>query len=123
MKKLTKRPQTISEYIAMQPRDIAARLRAIRTIVNKEAPDATEVISYRMPAFKLNGILLYYAAHTSHIGMYPYPSTMTALQKQLSKYKTGRSTIQFPNDKPLPLALIRKVVKFRVKEKRTLKKK
>ena len=111
------RPTTIDEYIAACPKDIAGRLRTIRTIVKKTAPDAKEVISYAMPAFKLNGLLLYFAAHKHHIGLYPYPSAMKAFQKESAQYKTGRGSIQFPHDKPLPLPLLRKIITFRVKEK------
>lgn len=119
----TKRPTTIDEYIQLFPKDVAARLQTIRKIVKKVAPDAQEVISYAMPAFKLNGLLLYFAAHTNHIGLYPYPSTMKKFQKELKQYKTAKSSIQFLNDKPLPLKLIEEIVKFRVKEKQATKSK
>ena|SRR3989338_4862138 len=114
MLKSNKRPKNINEYIKTFPKNVAKMLRTIRDIVNEISPKAVEVISYGMPVFKLNGrILLYFAAHTNHIGMYPYPSAVAVFGKELSKYKTGRSTIQFPFDKPLPETLIRKIVKFR----------
>lgn len=119
----TKKLTTIDEYIKLFPKDIAVRLQTIRKIVNKVAPDAQEVISYSMPAFKLNGILVYFAAHTHHIGLYPYPSAMKKFKIDLKQYKTAKSSIQFMNNKPLPLKLIEEIVKFRVKEKRSTKSK
>ena len=105
-------------YIKAFPKPIASRLTAIRHIVREEAPDAVECISYSIPAFKLNGLALYFAGFEHHTAIYPYPSTLSALGKQLSKYKSGRSTVKFSNDKPLPLPLIRKIVRYRIKEKR-----
>lgn len=113
----TTKAKTIGEYIAKTPRPVAARLRIMRDIVKKAAPKAEEVISYGMPAFKLNGLLLYFAAHQHHIGLYPYTSTISHFKKDLSKYDHAKGSIQFPHDKPLPVALIRKMVKFRVMEK------
>ncbi len=121
--KLTKRFKTIDEYIELFPKNIRERLEIIRGIINKNAPGAVEVISYNMPAFKLNGILVYFAAFDKHIGLYPYPSAVTSFKKELSNYKTGKSTIQFPHDKKLPVTLIAKIVKFRMKEKASPKKK
>lgn len=117
MKTPTPKVSTISDYIRLFPKDVAVRLQTIRDIVKKAAPAAQEVISYRMPAFKLNGILIYFAAYEHHIGIYPYPSGIKKFQKELSAYKTSTSTIQLPHDKPLPVALLRKVIAFRVKEK------
>lgn len=112
-----KRFKTIDEYIKSYPRDVAAKLQVIREIVNKTAPEAKEVISYNMPAFKLNGILVYFAAFKNHIGFFPYPSAITAFKKEAAKYKTGRGSIQFPLDQKLPIPLIRKIVQFRFREK------
>lgn len=111
------RYKNIDAYIKAYPKDIATRLQAIRMAVRKIAPQAEEVISYNMPAFKLNGILLYFAAHAKHIGMYPFSSTIKDLGKDLAKYQTSKGTIQFQHDKPLPLPLVRKIVKYRVVEK------
>ena len=110
------KPTTIDEYIAAYPADTQKRLEQIRAIVNKAAPEATEVISYGLPAFKLQGMLVWFAAHTHHIGLYPRASGITAFKKELSIYKSAKGSVQFPNDKPLPLALITRIVKFRVKE-------
>lgn len=119
MQKHTKRFKTIDKYIAEFPKDVAVRLKTIRTIIKKQAPKAVEVISYNMPAFKLNGVLIYFAAFANHIGLYPYPSSVTAFKSELKKYKTGKSTIQFQHSEKLPVGLITKIVKFRVKEKTT----
>jgi len=108
--------QTVDEYIKAQP--VAARpaLKLLRQTVNKAAPDAEEVISYNMPALKFHGVLLYYAAHTSHIGLYAMPGAIIAFKEKISKYVTAKATIQFPYTEPLPVKLITDVVKFRLKE-------
>lgn len=106
----------IDSYIAGQVPDVRARLEQIRQVVKTSAPKAEEVISYGMPAFKYHGMLVYFAAFKNHIGFYALPSGNEAFQKELSAYKQGKGSIQFPLDKPVPLALIKKIVKFRVKE-------
>ncbi len=121
--KITKRFKTVDEYIKAQPKIVAQKLKILRSVIKISAKGATEVISYNMPAYKLNGILLYFAGYPSHIGFYPYPSATKALEKELSKYKTGKSTVRFPLDKPLPINLIKKIVAFRVKEKLSKNKK
>ena len=103
-------------YLAEQAPDVRERLEQIRQTVKTSAPKAEEVISYGMPAFKYHGMLVYFAAFKNHIGFYALPSGNAAFQKELSVYKQGKGSIQFPLDKPLPLALIKKIVKFRVKE-------
>ena len=108
--------KTINEYIKIFPKDVASKLRAIQGIVKKAAPDAQEVISYNMPAFKLNGVLVYFAGYAHHIGLYPYASAIKKFKKELSKYKTSKGTVQFSLDKPLPVSLIEKIISFRVKE-------
>jgi len=115
----SKKFKTISEYINSFPEDTAQKLRTIRKITNKNAPQATEVISYNMPAFKLNGIVVYFAAFKKHVGFYPLPSAIKSFRKELTKYKTSKGAIQFPLDKPLPVALISKIIKYRVKENLT----
>jgi len=114
--KSTKKVTTIDEYIKLYPKEVAVRLKTMRDMVRKAAPAAAEKISYGMPAFKLNGILIYFAAHEHHIGIYPYPKTLLAFQKELSKYATGKSTIQIKHNEKFPTALIRKVIQFRVKD-------
>ncbi len=107
---------TIDEYIADSPKDVQSILQSIRTTVLKAAPKAVEKISYGMPAFYLDGYLVYFAAFKNHIGFYPTPSGTDSFAKELSVYKSGKGSVQFPLDEPMPLALITKIVKFRVKE-------
>ena len=107
---------SIDEYIAHCPLLFQGKLQELRAIIRKGAPGAEEKISYRMPAFFLNGPLVYFAAQKNHIGFYPTPSGVTAFKKDLSGYKTSRGAIQFPIDKPLPLQLILRIVRFRVDE-------
>jgi uncharacterized protein YdhG (YjbR/CyaY superfamily) len=123
---LTKKPNTIDEYIANFPEDVQEILWQFWETIKKAAPKADEVISYGMPAFKLNGMLVWFAAHSKHIGFYPKASGIEAFKKELSIYKGAKGSVQFPLNKPLPLGLITKIVKFRVAEnlqKAKLKKK
>jgi uncharacterized protein YdhG (YjbR/CyaY superfamily) len=106
----------IDSYIAEQAAEARERLEQIRQAVKITAPNAEEVISYGMPAFKYHSMLVYFAAFKNHIGFYALPSGNEAFQKELTTYKQGKGSIQFPLDKPLPLPLIKKIVKFRVKE-------
>lgn len=106
----------INSYIAEQVPDVRERLELIRQAIKTTVPKAEEVISYGMPAFKYHGMLVYFAAFKNHIGFYALPSGNAAFQKELSVYKQGKGSIQFPLDKPLPLTLIKKIVKYRVKE-------
>jgi uncharacterized protein YdhG (YjbR/CyaY superfamily) len=109
-------PATIDQYIEGFPPEIQVILSKLRAAVKKAAPQAVEKISYQMPAFYLNGNLVYFAAFKNHIGFFPTSSGVAAFQKELAKYATSKGTIQFPLDKPLPLDLIKRIVKFRVKE-------
>ena len=102
------------EYIKSFPGETQKILEQMRATIRKAAPKAEEVISYAMPAFKQNGVLVYFAAYKTHIGFYPTPSGIEAFKDELSKYKSSKGAVQFPIDKPLPLALITKIVKFRV---------
>lgn len=121
---LNKRYKTVDEYVKNYPKDIQDKLNKIREIIKKEAPEAIEVISYNMPAYKIYGrILLYFAVHTSHIGFYAMPSAIIEFKKELDGFETSKGTIKFPNNKPIPKGLIKKIVKYRVKENLTLKKK
>ncbi len=108
--------KTIDEYIATFPPEVQEKLQTLRRTIKDAAPEAEEAISYQMPAFKLNGNLVYFAGFKNHIGFYAIPSGIAAFKKDLAPYKTSKGTVQFPLDKPLPLALVRKMVKFRVKE-------
>lgn len=112
-------------YIAMFPENVQELLRQMRSIIHKAAPGAEEVISYGMPAFKVNGVLAYFAGYKGHIGFYPTGSGIAAFQKEIAGYKNSKGAVQFPLNKPLPAALITKMVKFRLKqdaEKAKLKK-
>lgn len=109
-------PKTIDEYIQLFSKETQVVLEEIRQTIKQEAPDAMEVISYKMPAFRYHGMLVYFTAYKNHIGFYALPSGNEEFIKELSGYKTGKGSVQFPLDKPMPLALIRKIVKFRVLE-------
>ena len=112
----SKKPDTIDEYISGFPKEIQKILEQVRSVIKQAAPKAEETISYGMPAFKYNGILVYFAAFKNHIGFYALPSGNAAFKKELSVYKTGKGSIQFPLDKPMPVRLISNIVKLRVKE-------
>ncbi len=112
---------TIDEYIAQFPKDVQPILRKMRAVIKESAPGAVEKISYQMPSFYLNGNLVWFGGHTNHIGFYPTGSGIAAFKKELSGYKTSKGAVQFPLDQPIPYPLIRKIVKFRLKE--NLKKK
>ncbi len=111
-----KKPNNIDEYISSFPKDIQIILEQVRATIQKAAPDATETISYSIPTFKLNGNLVHFAAFKNHIGFYATPTGHKAFEKELSIYKQGKGSVQFPLDKRMPLALITKIVKYRVKE-------
>ncbi|MFL5766016.1 MAG: iron chaperone [Bacteroidia bacterium] len=120
------KPDNVDAYIASFPLSTQKILQKVRDTVRKAAPKAEEIISYGMPAYRLHGILVYFAGYEHHIGFYALPSGNTAFRKQLSKYKMGKGSIQFPLDEPMPLKLITDIVKFRVtenKEKEATKKK
>ena len=108
--------ETIDEYIKTFPKDIQKILEQVRETIKEAAPEAEEAISYQIPTFKLNGNLVHFAAFKNHIGFYPAPSGQKAFEKELSVYKSGKGSIQFPIDKSMPLSLIKKIVKYRVKE-------
>ena len=106
----------IDDYIADFPADIQKLLEQVRGTVKKAAPDAYETIKYAIPTFALNGNLVHFAAFKNHIGFYPAPTGSEAFKKELSIYKSGKGSVQFPLDKPMPLDLITKIVKYRVAE-------
>jgi uncharacterized protein YdhG (YjbR/CyaY superfamily) len=107
---------SIDEYISEFPPDIQKILNQIRTAIKKASPKATEVISYGMPAFKQNKVLVYFAVGKNHIGFYPTPNPIKIFREELDTYKTSKGAIQFPLDRKIPLALISKITKFRVRE-------
>ena len=108
--------KAIDDYIASYPPEIQERLQAMRETIRKAAPKAEEKIGYGIPTFTLNGNLVHFGGSKNHVGFYPAPSGIKAFQKELSVYKGAKGSVQFPHDKPLPLALVTKIVKYRVKE-------
>jgi uncharacterized protein YdhG (YjbR/CyaY superfamily) len=116
MKSNQKKFKNSNEYISSFPEDIQIILHQIRETIRKAAPKAEEVISYQIPAFKQKSVLVYFAAFKNHIGFYPTANPIKVFAKELSTYKTSKGAIQFPLDKKIPLALVSKITKFRVKE-------
>ena len=110
------KPTTISQYINAFPKETKIRLKAMYKTIHTSTPNAVEGIKWGMPAFSYKRILVTFAGFKNHIGFYPTPSAIKFFSSQLSKYKTATGSIQFPMNKPLPLSLIRKITKFRVKE-------
>ncbi|MFY7965907.1 MAG: iron chaperone [Chitinophagaceae bacterium] len=108
--------ENVDIYIASFPKEVAIMLEQLRTIIKDIAPNAKEIISYNMPAYKLNKVLVYFAGYKHHIGFYPSSSGVANFEKELIAYKTSKGAIQFPLDKALPLELITKIVLFRLKE-------
>jgi uncharacterized protein YdhG (YjbR/CyaY superfamily) len=111
-----KRPTSVDEYISWFPASTQKLLQQMRATIKKSAPNAEEVISYAMPAYKQNGILVYFAGYEKHIGFYPTGRGIEEFKSELSGYKSGKGSVQFPIDDPLPLKLIATIVKFRVLE-------
>ena len=109
-------PKSIDEYIGNYPPETQKILNKIRTLIKKAAPKAIEKISYKMPAFYLNGNLVHFAAFKNHIGFYPTPSGIEAFKDEFSNYKWAKGSVQFPLNQPIPFELITKITKFRVKE-------
>jgi uncharacterized protein YdhG (YjbR/CyaY superfamily) len=107
---------TVDEYVKRFPPKVRTILQKLRQIIKKAAPKAEELISYQIAGYKYQGMLIYFAAWEKHISVYPAPREHEAFKKELSAYKGGKGTVQFPIDKPLPWGLITKIVKFRVKE-------
>jgi uncharacterized protein YdhG (YjbR/CyaY superfamily) len=114
----TAKPKDIDEYIAGFPPETREILEQIRTTIREVVPEAEETISYGIPTFNLNGTyLIYFAAYKKHIGLYPVPSAIDEIDEEFASYKTsGKGTLQFPLNKQVPLHLITKLVKFKVKE-------
>lgn len=118
MKTKQRAPKTIDEYIAGFSPEVQEILEKVRTTIRKAAPNAEETISYQIPAFTLQGNLIYFAAFKKHVGLYPGTTAIAKFKKELSTYEGAKGTVRFPLDKPIPFALISKIVKFRVKENR-----
>ena len=116
MKKSQAAPKTIDEYIAGFPPDVRRTLKQIRSTIRKAAPVAEEAIAYQMPTFRQHGNLVHFAAFKNHIGFYPAPRAIEEFKKELAAYEGSKGTVRFPLDQPIPLGLIGRMVKFRVKK-------
>lgn len=109
-------PATIDEYIAAAPAEVRPILKKIRATIRAAAPDAKEVISYSMPAFRMHGVLVYFAAFKNHIGMYPPVSGDAKLQRDVGRYAGPKGNLKFPLDQPIPYDLIKRIVSLKVKQ-------
>ena len=118
-----KTAKSIDEYVGRFPEAVQERLEKMRATIKRAAPKSEETISYGIPAFKLNGLLVWFAAFKEHIGFYPRKSAIIEFQDELSVYKGAKGSVQFPFDEPLPMGLVSRIVKFRVKENLASKKK
>lgn len=108
--------KNIDEYIETFPPHVQKILQTVRKIVHKAVPEAEEVISYQVPAFKYHGFIVYFAGYTNHYSIAAPPPTMELFKKELSSYQVSKSTVRFPLDEPIPEAIITKIAKFRAKE-------
>jgi uncharacterized protein YdhG (YjbR/CyaY superfamily) len=106
----------VDEYIRQQPNDVKKLLHEMRATIRSAAPGAQERISYRMPAFYLRGILVWFAGYEKHIGFYPGASAIAAFKAEIGRYKSSKGAVQFPLDEPLPVELIARIVKFKMDE-------
>ncbi len=110
------KPQTVDEYIAVASPVVKEHLTKLRIAILQAAPDAQESISWEMPTYKQEGIVVHFGGFTKHVSLFPGPEAIATFKEELAEYKTSAGTIQFPASKPLPLTLIKKIVKLRVKE-------
>ena len=110
------KPESIDDYILQCPVEVQEILQKVRETIQGAAPDANEVISYQMPAYRQHGILVYFAAWKKHIGLYPPISGDASIEKAVAKYAGPKGNLQFPLDEPIPYALIKRIVKLRVKQ-------
>ena len=110
------KPTTVNEYIKAAPKEAQAKLREIRALLKKVVPGAKETLKWGSPVFEEGRILFSYSAHTSHLNFSPTGPAMQPFKEELAKFKTGKDTIQFPYDKPLPRRLIQKIAAFRAKQ-------
>lgn len=108
--------KTIEEYIASFPAPTQKILKEVHNCIKKAAPAAEETIGYGIPTYKLNGNLVHFGGYKQHVGFYPAPAGIKAFEKELSGYKSSKGAVQFPLGEPMPLTLITKIVKFRVKQ-------
>jgi uncharacterized protein YdhG (YjbR/CyaY superfamily) len=112
----TQPAKDIDEYISRFPKEVQSILRKVRTTIRKAAPEATETISYQMPAFRLHGILVYFAAWKEHIGLYPPVSGDKALEKAVARYAGPKGNLQFPLNEPIPYDLIDRIIRLRARQ-------
>lgn len=110
--------ESIDDYIAAFPPKVRTRLQALRRTIRKHAPEATEKISYRIPTFYLNGNLVHFAGYEHHVGFYPGAAGIAKFRDALKAYESGKGSVQFPHDEPLPLDLVATIVDFRVEQNR-----
>lgn len=115
--------KNVDDYLSSFPEEMQILLQEIRKTIREAAPEAEETIKYAMPTYVLNGNLVHFAAYKNHIGFYPVPSGIEAFKEELSAYKGGKGSVQFPIGEPMPLDLIARIVKFRVEENRNRKQK
>ena len=113
---MSKKYTSVDEYLADVPASIRTKLQSLRKTIRRAAPQAEETISYNMPAYNLHGKVVYFAAFKAHIGFYPTASGIRVFQQELAAYETSKGAVRFAFDKPLPQALITKIVKYRVRE-------
>ena len=118
MKNARTQPETIDDYIARFPRDVQRVLQEVRRAISTAAPGADEAIKYGVPTFVLNGNLVHFAGFKQHVGFYPTPSGIAKFRQELSSYRSAKGSVQFPLEEPMPLDLIRRIVRFRVGEAR-----
>ena len=126
MKTVHTKVNDVDKYIAGFPETTQYLLNKVRAAIIKAAPEAEEVISYQMPAYKYQGMLVFFAGYKNHIGFYPGAGGIEAFKKEIAGYKNAKGSVQFPPDKPMPVKLITQIVKFRLqqnKEKAAVKKK
>lgn len=109
-------PEDIGAYIAGFPRDVREILEKLRRTIREAAPDAEETINYQIPTFTLKGNLVHFGAFKTHIGFYPTPSGMRKFEKELSAFEGAKGSVKFPLDRPIPYALVARIVRFRVRE-------
>jgi uncharacterized protein YdhG (YjbR/CyaY superfamily) len=115
-------PKTVDEYLAGVPEPALSALNKMRTVIRSAVPrEATEIISYRIPAFKHKGVLVWFAAFSGHCSLFPTASVIEAFKNELKGFTTSKGTIHFPSDKPIPIALIRRLVKARVAQNESKK--
>ena len=111
-----KKPKSVDEYIGSFSKNDQKPLNEIRKLIKECAPKAEEVISYGIPAYRLHGMLIWFGGHKNHIGLYPKGSAIKFFEKDLLNYNTSKGTIQFPFNEPVPRELVKKIIKYRVKQ-------